>query len=308
MSEMEDLAAFATLVEANSFTLAAQWLDTSTSQLSKRISKLEKSFGARLLHRTTRSLTLTSAGAVLLPEARALVVLRDRVHDAMACLNERLVGTVRLTVPVALGEALFDGLLNEFATLYPDVQVELDLFDGIRDLRSEGFDLGIRTSIGVDDRLTARPVFAQQALTCASPEYLAQHGRPQTPEALRVHRCLLGSHQNSRETWLYQQHHESRRVTVRGAFFSNQPGLLMKAALAGKGIVRLPSYLLLDELSEGRLERLLRDYQTPVASLFLVHPFEGHVPRRVRVMADYVSEWFERRTQTLQTLEVHETL
>lgn len=302
MSEMDDLAAFAMLVEANSFTLAAQWLDTSTSQLSKRISKLEKSFGVMLLHRTTRSLTLTSAGAILLPEARALLAQRDRVRDAMACLSESLVGTVRLTVPVSLGETFLEGVLTEFARQYPEVQVELDLNNHFRDMRRDGFDLGIRSSVGVDERLVAKPLLSLQELTCASPDYLAQHGKPQTPEALRVHSCLLNSHHAGRETWVYHQRHELSRVTVRGAFASNHYGLLKQAALLGAGIARLPSYMVHKELKDGRLQWLLRDCQTPVSSLFLVHPFEGHLPRRIQVMADYLTQWFERSAAALEKL------
>jgi len=302
MSEMDDLAAFAMLVEANSFTLAAQWLDTSTSQLSKRISKLEKNFGVTLLHRTTRSLTLTSAGAILLPEARALLAQRDRVRDAMAYLSESLIGTVRLTVPVSLGETFFEGLLTEFAQTYPDVQVELDLNNHFRDMRRDGFDLGIRSSVGIDERLVAKPLLSLQELTCASPDYLAKHGTPHTPEELRVHRCLLNSHHTGRESWAYHQKHELSRVNVRGTFASNHYSLLKKAALVGAGIARLPSYMVHEELKEGRLHWLLRDYQTPVSSLYLVHPFEGRPPRRVQVMADYLGEWFERSTAALEQL------
>ncbi|MDH0747515.1 LysR family transcriptional regulator [Pseudomonas sp. GD03842] len=302
MSEMEDLAAFAMLIEANSFTVAAQWLDISTSQLSKRISKLENGFGARLLHRTTRSLSLTAAGAVLLPEARALLAQRDKVRDAMACLSERLVGSVRLTVPASLGESVFSALQTGFSPSFPDVHVDLDVNDAYREVGRGGFDLGIRGSMGITQRLTATPLFASQELTCASPDYLAQQGRPQTPEALRLHNCLAGHSQPHRDTWNYQLNQEVSRVNVRGTFSSNHHGLLKQAALAGLGIVRLPSCLVHNELNEGRLQWLLRDYQTPVSSLFLVHGCDGHLPRRVRVMADFLREWFERCSVRLQTL------
>ena len=297
MSEMDDLAAFAMLVQANSFTLAAQWLDTSTSQLSKRISKLEKSYGVRLLHRTTRSLTLTSAGAILLPEARALVVQRDRVRDAMAYLSDSVSGVVRLTVPVGLGESLFEGLLAGFADSYPQLQVELDLTDDFRDLRRDGFDLGIRSSVGIDERLVALPLVALQDVTCASPAYVERFGAPQSPEELRAHRCLLQRHFGGRESWVYHQHHEVQRVPVRGMFASNHRGLLKRAVLNGSGIARLPSCMIHEELADGRLYTLLRDYQTPTSSLFLVHPFEGQLPRRTQVVADYLTQWFEKSGQ-----------
>lgn len=302
MSEMDDLAAFAILVEANSFTLAAQWLDTSISQLSKRITKLEKSYGVTLLHRTTRAMTLTSAGAILLPEARALLAQRDRVRDAMANLSQSLSGSVRLTVPVSLGETFFEGLLTDFAESYPQLEVELDLNNHFRDMRRDGFDLGIRSSVGVDERLVARPLLVLQELTCASAAYMDRFGRPHTPEELRSHRCLLNSHYKGRETWTYHRDHELQQVDIRGTFASNHYALLKRAALIGAGIARLPSYMVHDELNDGRLHWLLRDYQTPVSSLFLVHPFEGPLPRRVQMVADFLTTWFERRSVALEKL------
>lgn len=302
MSDMDDLAAFAVLVDAHSFTLAAQWLDTSTSQLSKRITRLEKNFGVTLLYRTTRSLTLTQAGAILLPEARALLAHRDRIRDAMGYLNERLSGTVRLTVPVALGETLFEGLVHGFSQTYPDLEIELDLEDHLRDMRLDSFDLGIRTSAGIDQSLSAKPLFSHGTLTCASPQYLKTYGKPQTPQALREHRCLLGGHSLNRDMWVYQHNHDLIRVPVKGAFASNHASLQKRAALAGMGVARLPSYMVCNEIKEGRLQRLLRDYQTPISSLFMVHPFEGQLPRRVQVMADYLNDWFGRISEELSKI------
>lgn len=302
MSEMDDLAAFALLMEANSFTLAAQWLGVGTSQLSKRISKLEKHYGVTLLHRTTRRLTLTSAGAVLLPEARALLAQRDRVRDAMAGLSESLAGNVRVTLPVSLGEAVFEALTGEFAERFQEVRIELDLSNGYRDLRRDGFDLAIRDAVGVDERLVAKPLLTIQELTCASDAYLERFGCPQSPADLHAHRCLLNSNRQGRETWLYHRNHEPVGVPVQGGFASNQYGLLRKAALNGAGIARLPSYLLQEDLREGRLHWLLRDYQTPAAPLYLVHPFERPLPKRTRIVADQLMDWFERDRQSLDML------
>jgi len=126
MSEMDDLAAFAVLIDAGSFTLAAQQLGCSKGQLSKRISQLEAQFSVVLLHRTTRRLSLTAAGAALLPQAQALVVQVERARQALARLKEDMAGPVRMTVPVSLGETFFDSLLLEFSRDYPDVHVELN--------------------------------------------------------------------------------------------------------------------------------------------------------------------------------------
>jgi len=302
MSEMDDLAAFAILIEAGSFTLAAQQLGCSKGQLSKRISQLESRFSVVLLQRTTRRLSLTAAGAALLPQAQALVVQVERARQALARLKDDMAGPVRMTVPVSLGETFFDGLLLEFSGKYPEVQIELDLSNNYRDLTRDGFDLAVRSEVGNDERLVARPLLAWHEMTCASPAYLEQYGEPMTPQALADHRCLLNSHYSGREEWLYHQQHELLRVRVSGPFASNHYSLLKKAALASAGIARLPSYLLQAELADGRLRWLLRDYQTRRMPMYLVHPYQGGLPKRTQVLADYLIGWFKRSGEALDRL------
>ncbi len=299
---MDDLAAFAVLLEVGSFTRAAERLGCSKGQLSKRIRLLEQGLGVTLLHRTTRRLSLTVAGSALLPEAQALVVQAQRARQTLARLQEDISGTVRITVPVSLGETFFDALLLEFAQRYPLMRIELELNNGYRDLVADGFDLAIRTGVADDERLVAKPLFALQELTCASPAYLAQHGEPFRPEDLAGHTCLLNSHYRGPEEWLYHRQHELHRVKVAGPLASNHYTLLKKAALAGAGIVRLPSYMLQADLSEGRLCWVLRDYQTRTTPVFLVHPYQGGLPRRTQVLADYLLQWFKRSAQVLERL------
>jgi DNA-binding transcriptional LysR family regulator len=302
MSEMDDLAAFAVLIEAGSFTLAAQQLGCSKGQLSKRISQLETKFSVVLLQRTTRRLSLTAAGVALLPQAQALVIQVERARQALARLKDDMAGPVRMTVPVSLGETFFDGLLLEFSRKYPDVQIELELNNSYRDLSRDGFDLAIRSQVDNDQRLVAKPLLAWHEMTCASPAYLEQYGEPQTPADLAEHRCLLNSHYSGREEWLYHQQHELLRVRVSGPFSSNHYSLLKKAALANAGIARLPSYLLHTELADGRLRWLLRDYQTRSMPMYLVHPYQGGLPKRTQVLADYLVGWFKRSGEALDRL------
>jgi DNA-binding transcriptional LysR family regulator len=264
---------------------------------------LETRFSVVLLQRTTRRLSLTAAGAALLPQAQALVVQVERARQALARLKDDMAGPVRMTVPVSLGETFFDGLLLEFSGKYPEVQIELDLSNSYRDLSRDGFDLAVRSDVANDQRLVARPLLAWHEMTCASPAYLEQYGEPQTPLALAEHRCLLNSHYSGREEWLYHQQHELLRVRVSGPFASNHYSLLKKAALAGAGIARLPSYLLQAELADGRLRWLLRDYQTRSMPMYLVHPYQGGLPKRTQVLADYLIGWFKRSGEALDRLQ-----
>ncbi|MDF3931775.1 LysR family transcriptional regulator [Pseudomonas citronellolis] len=303
MAHLEDLSAFAVLLECGSFTRAAERLGCSKGQLSKRIAALEQSLGVTLLHRTTRRLTLTAAGSALLPEAQALNAQAARARQAVARLQEEERGTVRMSVPVSLGETFFDAWLVEFSRAHPGIRLELDLANERRDLVAEGFDLAIRSGLAGDERLVARPLFALQELTCATPGYLAEHGEPRAPDELARHNCLLNTHYPDPDQWLYQRQHELFRVEVGGVLASNHYTLLKKAALVGVGIARLPSYMLQDELADGRLRWLLCDYQTRSTPVFLVHPYQGGLPRRTQLLVDYLLAWFERSRQRLLRLQ-----
>ncbi|WP_275627390.1 LysR family transcriptional regulator [Pseudomonas sp. 273] len=303
MGELEDLSAFAVLLECGSFTRAAERLGCSKGQLSKRISALEQALGVTLLHRTTRRLALTAAGQALLPEAQALNAQAARARQAVARLQEEARGTVRMSVPVSLGETFFDAWLVEFSSSHPGIRLELDLANERRDLVAEGFDLAIRSGLAGDERLVARPLFALQELTCATPDYLAAHGEPRSPAELARHNCLLNTHYPDPDQWLYQREHELFRVEVGGGLASNHYTLLKKAALAGVGVARLPSYMLQDELADGRLRWLLCDYQTRSTPVFLVHPYQGGLPRRTQLLVDYLLAWFERARQRLLRLQ-----
>jgi len=227
----------------------------------------------------------------------------ERARQAVARLKDYLAGPVRMTVPVSLGETFFDGLLLEFSKQYPQVQIELELNNSYRDLARDGFDLGVRSGAIEHERLVAKPLLAWHEMTCASPAYLEQHGEPQTPADLAAHSCLLNSHYSGREEWLYHQQHELLRVKVSGTFASNHYNLLKKAALVGAGIARLPSYVLPAELADGRLRWLLRDYQTRSMPMYLVHPYQGGLPRRTQVLADYLVDWFKRSGEALDRLQ-----
>ncbi|BAU73404.1 LysR family transcriptional regulator [Metapseudomonas furukawaii] len=302
MSELDDLAAFAVLMEAGSFTAAAERLGCSKGQLSKRIRALELGLGASLLHRTTRRLDLTPAGAALLPEAQALTAQAERARQTVLRLQDELAGRVRLTVPISFGETFFDSLLLDFTRRYPRIRIELDLFNGYRDLAAEGFDLAIRSGMDPDERLVARPLFSLEEITCASPRYLARQGTPAHPADLAAHQCLLNTHYSGFEEWLYHRQHRLERVKVAGSLASNHYSLLKKAALSDVGIARLPSYMVQDELADGRLVWLLREYRTRQAPVFLVHPWQGGLPRRIQVLVDYLLAWFERSRQRLDEM------
>lgn len=299
--DFADLAAFAVLCDSGSFTRAAERLGCSKGQLSKRVRALETRLETQLLHRTTRRLDPTPAGRTLLPEAQALVRQRERALQSVARLQEEAVGPVRLTVPVSLGYTFFEVLLACRAA-HPAIQLDLVLDNGYRDLVAEGFDLAIRARLEPDERLVARPLFVMQEVTCAAPGYLRERTLPERPEDLLEQRCLVNNHYAQGEVWLYHRDHQLSRVQVEPSLSCNHYSLLKQAALAGQGIARLPSFMVHEELAGGGLVWLLREWRTPSQPLFLVHPYQGGLPKRTRVVAEALSDWFERSRQRLEAL------
>jgi DNA-binding transcriptional LysR family regulator len=294
LEHTDDLCAFAVLVEAGSFTSAAERLGWSKGQVSKRISELEHASGVKLLHRTTRRLGLTAAGAALLPQARQLLDHSQQAQRALQSLHDETKGQVRLTLPASVGEAVFQPLFEFVRTEHPALRVEVDLHNGYRDLFREGFDLAIRDRVGTDERLVAAPLLDMQELTCASPGYLAAHDAPDTPEALADHACLLHSYLADPERWRYFKAHEPCDVRVSGPIVTNHYSLLRQAALSGAGIARLPSYLIAPDLASGRLLRVLEGYQTRRLPLYLVHGYGTGMARRVSVVAQWLKGWAAR--------------
>jgi DNA-binding transcriptional LysR family regulator len=291
LGNTHDLCAFAVLLDAGSFTLAAQRLGWSKGQLSKRISELERASGVKLLHRTTRRLGLTAAGAALLPQARLLLEHSERAQHTLNALRDETEGQVRLTLPVSVGEAVFQPLFEFLQREHPALRVEVDLHNGYRDLFREGFDLAIRDHVGTDERLVAVPLLHMHEFTCAAPGYLEVHGTPRSPEALRNHACLLHSYLANPERWRYFKDHEPCDVQVGGPVITNHYSLLRQAALGGAGIARLPTYLIAEDLAKGRLQRLLEGYDTRKLPLYLVHGYGTGMAKRVRVVADWLKAW-----------------
>ncbi|WP_263262896.1 LysR family transcriptional regulator [Pseudomonas sp. RIT-PI-S] len=290
----DDLCAFAVLMAAGSFTVAAQRLGWSKGQLSKRISAMEHACGVQLVHRTTRRLGLTAAGAALLPHARQLLEQSERARQALGALRDETSGLVRLTLPVSVGEAVFQPLFDFLTRTYPALRVEVDLYNGYRDLLREGFDLAVRDRVGSDERLVARPFLDIEELTCAAPAYLAQRGTPDSPLALSSHACLLHSYRGEPERWRYHRDHEPVEVQVSGPIITNHYNLLRQAALSGAGIARLPFYLIGEDLAQGRLQRLLPAYRARRLPLYLVHGYGAGMSRRVSVVADWLTQWGAR--------------
>ncbi|WP_035373385.1 LysR family transcriptional regulator [Pseudoduganella violaceinigra] len=286
----EDLRTFVAVVEAEGFSGAALRLGVVKSAVSRRISELEDRLGTQLLVRSTRSMSVTEAGATLYE--RALRLLED-LHDAeteVASGSSALRGKLRVAGPMSFGVMCLAPLAAEFADQHPDLAVELDLNDRIVNIVNEGFDLAIRISRLKDSSLVARSIASVEHTLCASPAYLAAHGVPRMPHDLLAHRGLAYSNLEESAYWSFcdPAGGPAFSVEVRSPFRVNNGAALREAAIQGHGIAYLPHFIVAQAIARGELRPLLEDWRKPSVEVYAVYPTRRNLPLRVRAFIDFL--------------------
>lgn len=285
---------FVAIVEAGSVSGAAERLGIAKSAVSRRLAELEARLGATLIQRTTRRQSLTDSGRLYY--ARSVAILAD-IEDAEASVSQQqcaLKGRIRLALPLSFGLLHLAPLIEAFMAEHPDVQFELDFNDRQIDLVQEGFDLAIRIAELEDSTLIARRLVAIRHLVCASPGYLEKHGTPRTTADLADHVCLAYSNVRDPGVWDYRAPDgQTGRVRVPIRMASSSGEFNLRAAIAGQGLVMIPSFFCQEALRTGQLQTVLDDYAWPELSAYAVYPPTRHLSRRVRVLIDYLVEAFE---------------
>lgn len=292
LEDLLSMAVFARVVAEQSFTAAAPLLGLSKSVVSERVSALEARLGARLLHRTTRKLSLTPEGEQLYQRARLLLASADEAADALSAVGTRVSGRLRVTAPIGLGLARLASWLPEFSRAYPDVSIELSLSERIVDVVAESFDVGVRMAAQLaDSSLMVRKVGSDPRLAVASPEYLARHPAPRTPEDLADHACLRL--RGVADDWSFAPRQgrggPPRRARVAGPLLTDNVLALRLATLGGLGVAVMLRSVIEDDLAAGRLVQVLPAYQVSSVGIFLVSPHREVVPARVRAFLDFLT-------------------
>jgi len=292
--EPNDLLLFARIVEAGSFSLAAQRLDLPKSTVSRRISLLEASLGERLLQRTTRKLMLTEFGTSLLEHARKLA---DQVEEAEALAQHRQAapsGKLRISVPHDFANVGMTELIARFAEQYPAVSLELDLSPRRVDLVAEGFDIAIRMGdLPEDSTLAARRVALEHMGLYAAPAYIARRGLPEHPDDLLQHDllCIL-SRSGGPVPWVLQRGKVEWKHALRARLTANSPELLARIACSGMGIAASSDLFVASYLEKGELVRVLPEWEMPTATGWAVFPGRRLMPAKTRVFLDMMEEMF----------------
>lgn len=295
MEHLSDIAVFVRVIEAGSFTAAAEQLGLSQSAVSKCVTRLEEHLGTRLLNRSTRKFSLTEAGSALHARGRRALDEIEEAELEVARLQTEPRGVLRVNAPMSFGILHLAPALDEFLHRYPALTVDLQLDDRLVDLVEEGFDCAIRIKALADSTLVARRLAPCRLVVCAAPDYLARHGTPTTPAALREHACLVYTYRDDPNEWIFRgPDGRELKVGVAGRLRCNNGLIHRDAALAGLGILVTPTFYVGDELRSGRLQTILTDYTpSPEPSVYVVYPERRHLSPKVRAFVDFLAARFE---------------
>lgn len=290
-----EMAAFAAIAEARSFTRAAARIGRDATILSRRLASLEERLGVRLLHRTTRSVSLTEAGSEFLIRVRAILAAVDEaeaVASAHAGGGPR--GVLRLALPGSFGRMWIGPLLPQFLAEFPDVRIEAEFSNRFVDLVAENFDVAVRLGALEDSRLVARKVATRRRLLCAAPSYLARRGTPTEPEALLEHSCLGFSGFQTFPAWEMTDS-SGRRVSIEvsGPLVTDDAEVLVEAAVQGVGLMMSTDWLVGRELADGRLVPVLEDWTlADEGAVYVVMPSAKGQAAKTRAFADWIGKRF----------------
>lgn len=294
MPALSSVTAFIQVAESGAFNEAARRLDLSPSATSKAVSRLEDDLGVKLLHRTTRSVSLTPEGERYLEGAK-------RVVAEMAALGEEVSNTLadpagRLTVsaPAALGRMWLVDALRDFCSSWPKINIELSLDDRAVDLAGEAVDVVIRAG-SLDDsvNLVARRLFTDPLVVCATPSYWERKGRPEHPDDLLSHECLNFRNRRTGRAmpWFFTADGSMRSQVFEGPLTIDDGEAVGKAARVGLGVSQMPGFMAADALRTGELEEVLYDFRPPDVPFTALYLDRRLVSPRIRVFVDFLSQW-----------------
>jgi len=282
---------FTTVVDLGSQSAAADHLDLSRPVVSRYLAELEEWVGARLMHRTTRKLSLTAAGFETLPRCRQLLELADDLQATVSVPGDAPRGLLRISVSTSFGQAQLACAVTDYVRLNPQVSIDLQMLDRTVNLVDERIDLAIRTSNDLDPNLIARKLTVCRSVLCASPAYLREHPAPQQVEELSRHNCLTHSYYG-KSLWHFTRGSEDVAVPVQGNISANEASTLLSATLAGAGVSLLPTYQAGIHVQQGTLVRLLPQAEPRVLNIYAVYASRKHMPATLRSMLDFLAARF----------------
>jgi DNA-binding transcriptional LysR family regulator len=292
MQDLERMVIFAGVVEAKSFSEAARRLGLSKGAVSKAVTHLEKSIGARLLNRTTRAMSVTEAGEEFYAHCARIVEEYEQARQAVGRFHSAPRGLLRLSAPVAFGTLHIAPALPEFLARHPEVRIDMSIGDRFVDLADEGFDVAVRIVKEPAQTLAARRLAPVNRKMVATPGYFKRHGVPKKPSQLRDHNCLTYTYFNPQDTWRLRGPGGDITVPISGNLRLNDDEALTAAVMGGLGIALLPTFLIGRALQEGGLRAVLSEYVPSERHIYAVYLPNRHLPAKVRAFIDFLVERF----------------
>lgn len=291
MDRLSAMRVFVEVAERGSLTQAAEQLGLSRAMASRYLASLEQWLGTRLLHRTTRRVSLSDAGEQALMRCRRLLEMADEVQAVAGTRRSEPVGKLRVSTSLSFAQAQLTAAVAEFQSRHPRIEIELLVVDRAVNLVDERIDLAVRITNALDDGFVARRIANCRSVLCASPAYLAHRGVPLLPEDLKGHNCITHAFGSRAE---YRLRHAGQLLTVpvSGTLFSNETAVLREAALAGAGIAILPTYYAVPELQRGTLVRLLPEHEPELLGIHAVYLSRRHQPQALRLLIEFLAERF----------------
>lgn len=284
--DLNEIAIFVKVVDAGSFTGAAKSLGLPKSTVSRKITQLEERLGVRLLQRTTRTLSLTDTGSAYYNQCSRIISDVEEANIAVTEMQSKPTGLLRVTAPMLFGSRVLSDLVAEFLKNNPEIQVDMVLTDQTLDLIQEGIDVAFRVGQLADSSLIARSLGHVNIITCASPEYIAKHGQPESPADLKNHQTITWLQTS---TWEFDSP-EQLSVEIKPRVRVNDAESLHKLALEHMGITRLPAFLCADDIKKSRLVPVLCDWVYRTTPINAMYTSNRHLSVKVRSFVEFVVE------------------
>jgi DNA-binding transcriptional LysR family regulator len=295
MDKLSSLRAFVKVVEHGSFSEAARSLRLSRSAVSKYVMELEHALGAQLLNRTTRSASPTENGRAYYERSVAILAELEEADLALTSLHAEPRGLLRINAPMSFGTLHLGPAIAAFMEKYPELQIQLTLSDEQIDAVQEGFDVTLRIAELASSSLIARRILGVQRVFCASPGYIERRGAPRHPKDLKDHDCLTYGFLATGNQWKLTGPDGEHWISVPWKLCANNAEVLKQAALNGRGIALLPTFIAGVELDSGALVPVLKKYQAPEIALNAIYPPTRHLSSKVRLFIDFLVDRFKDR-------------
>ncbi len=293
MDKLNAMQLFVRVAETGSFTAVADQLDVARSVVTRQISALEQQLGVKLMTRSTRSLTLTTAGSAYLEKCRDILNMVDTAEFSLVEEKTEPRGRIRLGLPLSFGLQRLMPALLEFAKAHSNIELVLDFADRRSKLIEEGIDLSIRITSRLEPGDIVRKLGESRLLTVASPQYLAEHGNPKHPRDLSKHACLVYSQDFQSTSWGYRSKEGDVNVTIRPRLAANNGEALLQAAAQGLGITRPPDFMVQPYLDNGSVIAVLPKFEPTPLGIYAVLPSNRYIPHRVSVLIDFLASALE---------------